>query len=186
MQNTIRYALFLFIVSGLLFTACEKDVEEVEDSENVEEVESVESVEMEGVEEVEDVEAPEDEPEDVPSSSTTTTPVKTEPVETPEESSVYEDGTYTASGSYVSPGGPESIGVTLTLKDDVVTAVNVQSNATLDKSINFQGLFIAGISAQVVGKSLDEIGGYSSVNGSSLTPDGFDAALSSIKAQAAL
>ncbi len=185
MQNTIRYALFLFIVSGLLFTACEKDVEEVDVVEEVEEeVETVEDAEV--VEELEDTEEPEDEPEDVPSSSTTTTPVKTEPVETPEESSVYEDGTYTATGSYVSPGGPESIGVTLTLKDDVVTAVSIQKNATLDKSINFQGLFAAGISAQVVGKSLDEIGGYSSVNGSSLTPDGFDAALSSIKAQAAL
>lgn len=165
MQNTIRYALFLFIVSGLLFTACENAVEEVEEVETVEEVEDVE------------------EPEDVPSSSSTTTPVKTEAVE---ESSVYEDGSYTASGSYVSPGGPESIGVTLTIEDDIVTSVNIQKNATLDKSINFQGLFAAGISAQVVGKSLDEIGGYSSVNGSSLTPDGFDQALSLIKAEAAL
>jgi uncharacterized protein with FMN-binding domain len=165
MQNTIRYALFLLIVTGLVFTACEKEPEEVEDVENVEEVEDT------------------DEPEDSTSSSSTTTPVKTEAAE---ESSVYEDGTYTASGSYASPAGPESIAVTLTITDDVVSSVSIQKNAANDKSINYQGLFAAGISAQVVGKPLDEIGGYSSVNGSSLTPDGFDAALSSIKAQAAL
>lgn len=165
MQNTIRYALFLFIVSGLLFTACEKATEEVEEVENVEELE--------------------DEPEDVPTNSGTNfDPLTT--TESAEESSVYEDGTYTATGAYVSPAGPESIELVLTIEDDVVTNVSITNNATNDKSINFQGLFAAGISAQVVGKSLDEIGGYSSVNGSSLTPDGFDAALSSIKAQAAL
>lgn len=181
MQNTIRYALFLFIVSGLLFTACEKAVEEVEVEEEVaEEVEPVEDAEV-----AEEVVEPADEPEDMPSGSSTNFDPLTisEPAQ---ESSVYEDGAYTASGSYVSPGGPESIGVTLTIENDIVTAVSIQKNAALDKSINFQGLFAAGISAQVVGKSLDEIGGYSSVNGSSLTPDGFDAALSSIKAQAAL
>lgn len=157
MQNTIRYALFLFIVSGLLFTACESDTEDP-----VIEIPTA---------------------EDTTSTGSTGSTSNNEPAE---ESSVYEDGTYTASGSYVSPGGPESIGVTLTIKDDLVSAVSIQKNATLDKSIGFQGLFAAGISAQVLGKSLDEIGGYSSVNGSSLTPDGFDQALSLIKAEAAL
>lgn len=189
MQNTIRYALFLLIVTGLLFTACESDTEdpviEIPTAEEVEEETGIDTLEMDETTDEEGNPIPDvdDEPEDTTSTGSTGSTSNNEPAE---ESSVYEDGTYTATGSYVSPGGPESIGVTLTIKDDLVSAVSIQKNSTLDKSISFQGLFAAGISAQVVGKSLDEIGGYSSVNGSSLTPDGFDQALSLIKAEAAL
>ncbi len=42
-------------------------------------------------------------------------------------------------------------------------------------------MFANSIGALVVGKPLDEIGGYSAVNGASLTPKGFDAALSQIR-----
>lgn len=194
MQNTIRYALFLFIVSGLLFTACsretivEETVVEEMDSET-EEVEVVEEVVVEEemvvevnegvVEEMEVVEV--EEPVEV---KETDAPVELNDAQ--EESSVYGDGVYAANGAYSSPAGAETIGVSITVKDDMVTAVNLSSQATNATSINFQKLFIKGISAEVVGKSLDEIGGYSSINGSSLTPDGFDKALASIKAEAVL
>lgn len=163
MQNTIRYALFMFIVSGLLFTACSSDpvVEEDTAEERDSATEQVEELEVEGVEEVEEVDES-------------------------DETSVYEDGVYSASGAYVSPAGPETIGVSITVEGDKVTAVNLSNEATNEASINFQKLFIEGISAEVIGKSLDEIGGYSSINGASLTPDGFDSALVSIKAAAAL
>lgn len=153
MQNTIRYALFLLIVSGVLFTACESDVQDAD-------------MELPTNEEVEEE-----------------TGIDTD---LDEESGIYEDGSYTATGSYASPAGPESVAVTLTVENDVVTGVSVVKNATNATSKQFQELFASGISAQVVGKSLDEIGDYSSVNGSSLTPNGFDSALASIKADAAL
>lgn len=162
MQNTIRYALFLLIVSGLLFTAC--------NTENTVQEELLEEpVLEEKVEDSEEImEETTQEPEEV------------------EDAGVYEDGTYAADGGYFSPAGYESVGVSLTIEDDVVSAVNVTSHASNEVSVNFQKLFLDGISAQVLGKSLDEIGGYSSVNGSSLTPDGFDEALASIKVEAAL
>lgn len=95
----------------------------------------------------------------------------------------YKDGTYTQTGTYNSPAGPESILVTLTIKDDTVTAVNVKAQATNEASVTLQKLFIEGIASAVVGKPVDEAN-VSKVNGSSLTPNGFNAALSAIKTQA--
>ena len=95
----------------------------------------------------------------------------------------YTDGTYSAVGTYRSPNGDESINVTLTLADNVVTAASVQSNATFEKSITMQGQFIAGFEAEVVGKSIDELN-LTVVNGSSLTPIGFMEAGKQIKVQA--
>ncbi|MEK9159711.1 MAG: hypothetical protein AAB383_03195 [Patescibacteria group bacterium] len=180
MQNTIRYGLFLLIVTGALFTGCESEVVDPEmelpTNEEVEEATGIDT-DLDG-----DTDAETDEAEANTTSGSTTTP-QSEPAE---ESSVYEDGSYAASGSYASPAGPESVGVTLTVKNDLVTSVSVVKNAINPTSVNFQELFASGISGQVVGKSLDEIGNYSSINGSSLTPNGFDAALASIKADAAL
>ena len=190
MQNTIRYALFLLIVSGILFTACESAAEDSDsilpsDEAVVEEEEAVEESAIE-TDLDEDTEKSPAADEDKSPATTTNPGITTQPSEPAEESSVYEDGTYTASGTYTSPAGPESIAVTVTVKNDLVSSVSIGQNATNPTSINFQGLFAAGISGQVVGKSLDEIGNYSSVNGSSLTPNAFDLALASIKAQAAL
>ncbi len=68
---------------------------------------------------------------DVPTVETPseTTPVKepATPTEvTPTESSLkYKDGTYSASGKYQSPAGTDTLQVSITVKDDVVTAVNI-------------------------------------------------------------
>lgn len=102
-----------------------------------------------------------------------------------EESALYSDGTYVAEGSYQSPAGPESINVTLTVENDVITAVEVESLATNATSIDFQGKFVGGISTEIVGMNLDELEGVGNVAGSSLTPKGFNEALATIKAQAA-
>lgn len=95
----------------------------------------------------------------------------------------YKDGTYTATGTYVSPGGPESIEVTLTLKDDIITSAEVVSKAVLPTSKNFQGKFISGYKAVVVGKNIESLA-LDKVSGSSLTPKGFNDAVLKIKAQA--
>lgn len=97
---------------------------------------------------------------------------------------VFVDGIYETTGSYQSPAGTESIVVTLTVEDDVVSTLEVQPQAVNPKSVNFQGLFTKGINELVVGKKLDEIEPFTQVNGSSLTPKGFAMALEDIKMQA--
>lgn len=96
----------------------------------------------------------------------------------------YKDGTYTADGSYQTPETVEKISVTVTIADDTVTAVEVTGDPQAPESKNFQSKFIGGISAQVVGKKLDDIS-VDRVSGSSLTSGGFNQALDTIRAEAA-
>ena len=98
--------------------------------------------------------------------------------------SAYTDGTYTADGSYQTPESVEKISVTVTLQDDVITAVSVSGNPQKRESEEYQSKFIGGISSEVVGKSIDEIS-VSRVAGSSLTSGGFNQAIETIKAEAA-
>ena len=95
----------------------------------------------------------------------------------------YVDGTYTAEGSYATPESVETITVTVTLRDDTVTAVEVVGNPKKPESRQYQGRFIGGIAAEVVGKDIDELA-VSRVAGSSLTSGGFNSAIELIKQQA--
>lgn len=93
----------------------------------------------------------------------------------------YADGTYAATGRY--GGLPSSIGVSVTLVDDVITAVTVTPRATDPTSLDYQTRFARAIPALVVGRNIDEVN-LSKVAGSSGTPDGFNAAIQRIKAEA--
>lgn len=95
----------------------------------------------------------------------------------------YRDGQYTADGDYVSPGGPRTIGVTLTLADGVITEAIFEGRATDPNSMRFQGEFRDNFQAMVVGRNLDQVS-LTKVAGSSLSPKGFTDALTKIKAQA--
>jgi len=95
----------------------------------------------------------------------------------------YKDGTYTEKGRYISPGGAESVDVTLTIANDIITEATVKANATRGESKDHQDDFISGFKSLVVGKDVDEVS-LSRVAGSSLTPNGFNAALKLIKADA--
>lgn len=99
-------------------------------------------------------------------------------------SGTYADGTYTADGSYQTPETVEKISVTLTLADGVVTDVEVTGDPQARETEQYQGAFIDGIAAEVEGKSIDDLN-VSRVAGSSLTSGGFNAAVESIKEQAA-
>lgn len=99
------------------------------------------------------------------------------------ENQSYENGTYSATGTYTSPAGQESVEVTLVLTDDIVTTATFTGNATHPASKLNQQKFAAGYEALVVGKPLDAIN-LTVVNGSSLTPKGFMDALVDIKAEA--
>jgi hypothetical protein len=113
-------------------------------------------------------------------SQNTPTPPTTPPVAT---TSTYKDGTYSADGNYNSPAGPESISVTLTLKNDIVTGANVTANASYGRSAQYQNAFISGYKQYVIGKNISSLN-LGRVSGSSLTPIGFNNALAQIKAQA--
>jgi uncharacterized protein with FMN-binding domain len=95
----------------------------------------------------------------------------------------YADGTYTAEGSYSTPGGEESIQVELTVADDVVTDVTVTPQASGGNAARFQDEFASGIADEVVGAELADLS-VDKVSGSSLTGDGFNAALDAIRADA--
>jgi hypothetical protein len=100
-------------------------------------------------------------------------------------SAAYADGEYSAEGEYTSPGGKETVGVSLTLTDDVITAVTVTPESTNPNGKKYQGEFADGIASEVVGKSIDDIK-VSKVAGSSLTSGGFNDAVDQIKADAAV
>lgn len=95
----------------------------------------------------------------------------------------YFDGTYTASGAYVTPEGGEQIDITLLLKDGIITDATFLGKATDKASKTYQDFFSKGFKTEVVGKSIDEVS-LTVVNGASLTPKGFMDALNKIKVQA--
>ena len=98
-------------------------------------------------------------------------------------STTYADGTYTADGSYQTPETVESIEVTVTLADGVITDVEVTGDPQRPETEQYQGQFIGGISDEVVGKEIDSLS-VSRVAGSSLTSGGFNAAIDAIQSQA--
>lgn len=97
----------------------------------------------------------------------------------------YADGSYSATGSYLSPAGQEEIYVTLILDNGLISDADVEVRASNPTSKMMQTAFTQGFSGQVVGKNIDEVS-LTVVNGSSLTPKGFMDALSKIKAEAEL
>ena len=97
----------------------------------------------------------------------------------------YTDGTYTQTGSYQSPAGPEDVGVTITLEADVVSGVEVEPMPDNPTTREYQGRFAGGVADAVVGKKLDELS-VDKVAGSSLTSGGFNDAVGKIKSEAQL
>jgi hypothetical protein len=109
----------------------------------------------------------------------TTTPIPA----AEENTSEYTDGTYSATGSYTSPGGKESLPVTLTLENDVIVSVSVQTPATNPNSQKFQTIFAENFQTLVVGKNINEVN-LTKVSGSSLAPKGFNDAVAKIRVEA--
>ena len=97
--------------------------------------------------------------------------------------SVYKDGTYSATGSYMSPGGPDQVGVSLTLKNDIITDITVTAEPGDNESARYQSRFVSGYKQLVIGKNIADVH-LTRVSGSSLTSIGFNDALAQIKARA--
>jgi uncharacterized protein with FMN-binding domain len=95
----------------------------------------------------------------------------------------YKDGTYMATGSYNSPGGEETLDVSVTLASGDITATTATSHPTDAEAGAYQSQFISGYKQKVIGKAISTLK-LSSVSGSSLTSQGFNEAISKIKQQA--
>jgi uncharacterized protein with FMN-binding domain len=93
----------------------------------------------------------------------------------------YANGTYTATGQYGS--GPSFLTVTVALTGGVITQVEVKTPATNPISLYYQRGFATAVQAVVVGKPISEVK-VGRLAGSSLTPDGFNAAIEEIRRQA--
>jgi uncharacterized protein with FMN-binding domain len=95
----------------------------------------------------------------------------------------YADGTYSATGNYTSPAGPEEINVSLTVKNGTVVDGTYMGKAAFGKSQGYKQAFGQGFLQAVQGKSLDSLS-VGVINGASLTSIGFRDALAKIKAEA--
>lgn len=98
-------------------------------------------------------------------------------------SSSYRDGTYSATGTYLSPGGNESISISITLSNGNVTDTSATARATSGASRSYLSDFIYSYKSLIVGKNISSIR-LSRVSGASLTTQGFNDALDQIKNQA--
>ena len=96
----------------------------------------------------------------------------------------HKDGTYDATGTYISPGGQESIAVELTLENNVITTISATPKAASGESSQYQSEFISGYKGLVVGKNINDVK-LSRVAGSSLTSTGFNDAIEQIKTESA-
>jgi uncharacterized protein with FMN-binding domain len=97
---------------------------------------------------------------------------------------VIADGSYTTKGSYRSPAQTEDVEFTFTIKAGAVEGVELVKESSIPMSKKYQGLFMEGIKKEIIGKKLSEIGTFDRVNGSSLTPKGFNQAMTELKQKA--
>lgn len=100
--------------------------------------------------------------------------------------SAYKDGTYTATGNYAVPEGKtESLTVSVTVSNGVIVDSTATGSSRDHDSRRFTQQFVSGYKALVTGKSLDAVK-LKTVSGSSLTSSGWNAAIESIKQEAAV
>lgn len=99
--------------------------------------------------------------------------------------SSYKDGTYTASANYSVPHGYQnSINVSVTIKDGVISAASATHSSSDRESAEFIDSFNSSLSSKVVGQSLSGAS-FSRIGGASLTTDGFQTAIETVKNEAA-
>ncbi len=115
-----------------------------------------------------------------PTTGTTGTPA---PMPTPAPTNTYKNGTYDTVVTYRSPGGTDTLNVSLTVANDVVTGSSVSAAQADRTSQEFIGSFADKYKSAVVGKKLNDVS-VGVVGGASLTSQAFMNALGQIKANA--
>lgn len=96
---------------------------------------------------------------------------------------VYKNGTYTQPASYISPQGTDNFSITLTLDNDVVTALSMAVLASGD-SRQYQDGVKNAAPGLIVGKKLSDVGAFGRISSASLTTAAFNKAIASIKSTA--
>ncbi len=163
------------LVTGAL-SGCQKAAETPADGET--NTETTMEVTVEGTEEddaavtVDEVKAGEDKADDEGTSTSE------------EEKANVVDGTYKSTQTYDSPAGLDEITVSVTVKNGIVTAVSSSATAKDATSLGYQQNFNSNIQGLVVGKSLSDLGSFSTISGASLTTPAFNAALDAVRSQA--
>jgi hypothetical protein len=127
-----------------------------------------------------------------PTPGTTTTPKPTAtptptsaptPTPTPPPTYTYRNGTYSTTAAYTVPGYTETVGVSLTITNDSITATSATNMSNNGESSFYQNDFISKYSSSVVGKKLATLS-LGKIGASSLTPNGFNAAVAKIRVMA--
>jgi len=97
----------------------------------------------------------------------------------------YKDGTYTATGYYMVPhGDTNSVKTTLKVSGGKITSVSTMNNTQDSESEMYISSFKQYVESEVVGQSLNGYYG-SRIGGASLTTDGFNQTLDTIRRDAA-
>lgn len=117
-------------------------------------------------------------------SPTTQATSESKPAEAINTTAVLADGSYTTKGSYRSPAQTEDVEFTFTIKGGLVEDVVLVKESSIPMSEKYQDMFMEGIKKEIIGKKLSEIGTFDRVNGSSLTPKGFNQAMTELKQKA--
>lgn len=93
----------------------------------------------------------------------------------------YKDGTYSANGTFYTPDGTEQIGVAITIANNNITNVSIDSSSIYSRtSAEYTSVFSDGINQVVDGRNVNDVR-VSRISGASLTPMGFNNALEMIK-----
>jgi uncharacterized protein with FMN-binding domain len=98
-------------------------------------------------------------------------------------SATFKDGTYSATGEYDTPDGPETITVKVTLKGGTVSDTSATASMQSRESKDYAAQFLDAYKTFVVGKDISAVK-LSRVSGSSLTSQGFNSAIQQIENQA--
>lgn len=98
-------------------------------------------------------------------------------------SSGFTDGRFTKTAPYQTPGGTETVTVTVGLRAGEVTSVEVVGSEHTANAKHYVEAFAGGVAGQVVGKKIAGLQ-VGAIAGSSLTPNGFNAAVAKIAAAA--
>lgn len=101
-------------------------------------------------------------------------------------SAIYNDGTYTASADYSVPHGYQnSIDISVTIANDIITAVSTDNDYSDNESGMYIDAFESDLEGEVVGQLLSEVS-FSRIGGASLTTDGFNEALELVQSAATI
>ncbi len=100
-------------------------------------------------------------------------------------STTYTDGTYSASSSYYVPHGTNSISATVTIKNNIITAVSTSDQYSDRESGMYIDSFKSYLDSSANGQSLDSYS-PSRIGGASLTTQAFTDVLDQIRTDAAV